>query len=356
MIHYSSKAGIMKLYDFNHHRPGFFKQAIRSFRTVWHPDRFHGHHLKEQFFEGWYFKLISADGKQKWAIIPGVSLTKDGHDDHAFIQVMNGNTGETYYERFNIQDVRYKIDSFYIEIGESTFSEKQIQLNLKDSIQLEGALSFKSCFKWPSSFFSPGIMGPYSFIPTMECNHGVLSMNHQLWGALKINGEPIPFNDGKGYIEKDWGTSFPKAWIWMQSNHFKETQASLCASTAIIPWKKAAFTGYIAGLVVKDKHYSFTTYNGTKLKLGGIGDQSLSMQYKNKNYTMTLIVQRAEGGTLASPVFGVMEGRIKETMKSIILVTLSNTKTHEVLFKDQGEHAGLEVAGEIDQLRRSLPS
>lgn len=33
---------------------------------------------------------------------------------------------------------------------------------------------------WPVTLANPGVMGPYSFVPFMECNHGILSMDHAL--------------------------------------------------------------------------------------------------------------------------------------------------------------------------------
>ncbi len=48
---------------------------------------------------------------------------------------------------------------------------------------------------------------------------------------------------GRGYLEKDWGTAFPQAYVWMQSNHFEVPGVSLVASTALIPWRRAAFRG-----------------------------------------------------------------------------------------------------------------
>ena len=66
-------------------------------------------------------------------------------------------------------------------------------------------------------------MGWYSFVPFMECKHGIVSVNHDLSGILNVNDEVLISDGGKGYIEKDWGTSFPEAWIWMQSNNFQKT-------------------------------------------------------------------------------------------------------------------------------------
>ena len=37
--------------------------------------------------------------------------------------------------------------------------------------------------------------------------------------AIIVNDNNKPFG-GRGYIEKDWGQAFPRAWIWTQSNHF----------------------------------------------------------------------------------------------------------------------------------------
>ena len=49
-----------------------------------------------------------------------------------------------------------------------------------------------------------------------------------------IDGKTIDFTNGIGYIEKDWGKSFPNSWIWMQTNHFKYHNASLMASLSSI--------------------------------------------------------------------------------------------------------------------------
>ena len=81
-------------------------------------------------------------------------------------------------------------------------------------------------------------MGWYAYVPTMECFHGILSMNHTLTGQLTLNNSKLNFDGGKGYIEKDWGRNFPKNWIWAQSNHFLDSELSVSISLATLPWKK----------------------------------------------------------------------------------------------------------------------
>ena len=66
---------------------------------------------------------------------------------------------------------------------------------------ISGELQFRDNVPWPNHWYSPGIMGPYSFVPFMECYHGIVSMDHSIHGQLDIEGERINFDQGRGYIE-----------------------------------------------------------------------------------------------------------------------------------------------------------
>ena len=75
----------------------------------------------------------------------------------------------------------------------------------------------------------------------MECNHAILSMQNHIKGLININNHKINFNNGNGYIEKDWGCSFQKSYIWCQGNSFKKTNSSFMLSIADIPFKLFSF-------------------------------------------------------------------------------------------------------------------
>lgn len=204
--------------------------------------------------------------------------------------------------------------------------------------------------EWPSSWYSPGIMGPFSFVPRMECYHGIVSMDHTLEGTLEVDGELVDFSGGRGYIEKDWGKSFPSAYTWMQSNHFTENGISVKASVAKIPWLGSSFVGFIAGIWLKDKLIQFTTYNFTRLKKCEFSDNNVSIEMENRRYKLSIVATRTEGTLLAAPIGGFMDKRIEETMDSQIHVTLIEKKSGTILLDDIGRSAGLEVAGEIETL------
>ena len=43
-------------------------------------------------------------------------------------------------------------------------------------------------------------MGPFSYVPFMECNHAILSMKNTAIGEIKINDDIIKFSKDSGYI------------------------------------------------------------------------------------------------------------------------------------------------------------
>lgn len=57
-------------------------------------------------------------------------------------------------------------------------------------------------------------MGIFSFFPRMECYHGLLQLDGEIEGKIQFKKEVFDFTKGSVYIEKDWGHSFPEAYIW----------------------------------------------------------------------------------------------------------------------------------------------
>jgi hypothetical protein len=318
---------------------------LKRINAFFNPERFRGWGKKRNYFEGWYFKLVSADEQTAIAVIPGIAMDPEGNR-HAFIQLLNGKERTSRYYKFDIHDFIPSANKFEIRIKNNLFSENGIRLDLPEA---SGELHFTETFGWPKPFYSPGIMGPYSFAPFMECYHGIVSMNHSIWGQLVVEGQQRDFNGGKGYTEKDWGRSFPSAYFWMQSNHFSQPASFKC-SVARIPWVRNSFTGFIAGLLINDKLISFTTYNGTRLIKSFADEKKVEIILENKRYRLEVMAWRDMATELASPIHGFMNGRIEESMTSLIDVLLTDKKDNAPVFMDQGRNAGLEVAGKIDQI------
>ena len=316
-------------------------------RTTLNPAMYHGHNKNPPFFEGWYFKLIDAVENQRYAIIPGVFLGKRAH---SFVQVLNGNTGKSNYYRFHSSDFWASQEEFEVRIAQNYFSETTIKLNIDNALgQVIGELTFDGGIPWPVSITSPGIMGWYTWVPKMECYHGVLSFDHQIRGILRIDGQSIDFTDGRGYIEKDWGQSFPAGYVWFQSNHFDTQGTSLTASIAVIPWLGNAFRGFIVGLWYQGNLYRFATYTGARTETLDIVDDRVTWVIRDRRYRLEMVACRVEGGLLHEPTRTEMLQRVEETMLATAEIRLE-TLTGETIFLGQGRNTALEVNGDLDRL------
>lgn len=320
--------------------------AFKRLRTFFHPERFQGWGKKKKYFEGWYFKVVNADETRAFAFIPGIAMDEKGNKQ-AFIQVLDGKKRTAQYHKFDAASFIPAVREFHVDIGDNSFSEKRMKFSMPE---LKGELNFSGNIPWPKPFYSPGIMGPFAFVPFMQCYHGIVSMDHSIMGELEIRGEKINFDNGRGFIEKDWGHSFPSAYFWMQSNHFTEAGISFKASVAKIPWIRKSFTGFIAGLWLKGKLFRFTTYNRTKLKRSFADKDKVEIVLENKKYLLEITAYRDHATALASPILGLMDGRIEESMTASVLVNLSGKKTGQTIFRDTGRNAGLEVAGNIKEI------
>jgi len=320
---------------------------LGQLRTTWNQAEYHGFGRRRRFFEGWYFKSVAPSGDAVLAIIPGVSLPDTG-EPHAFVQVLDGPNRTSSYHRYDLSEFHAARDRFDIEVGPNRFSLDRIELDLPGKDALRGELRFTGIHPWPVRPLSPGAMGWYSLVPAMECYHGVLSFNHRIEGRLTIAGRATDFTGGKGYVEKDWGRSFPKAWVWIQTNHFAESEASLTVSVAHIPWLGSSFTGCIIGLWLRGRLYRFATYTGTTISKLEVTPQRLVLRVEDRRHVLEVGCHRQEGTILAAPALGAMTGRIAEAITAEIEVCLSR-KDHcqaSRVFADSGRYAGLEVVGD----------
>ena len=323
-------------------------QSLVTFvRGVMHPEAFHGQGRNRNFFEGWYLKLVSADAKQRWAVIPGLFRGPDSKA-FAFVQVLDGQTGRSWFHQYPATDFEAASNRFEVRVGDNYFDSDGIRLNLP---QLKGQLRFASPLDpWPVTFREPGIMGWYGMVPFMECFHGVVSFGHNLAGTLEVEGERKSFDAGRGYIEKDWGRAFPAGYIWMQSNHFvNDSDASFVGSVAIIPWLTGAFRGYIVGLKHGGKLHRWATYNGsTEIKLE-VDDSFVRWSLDGRDGSLEILAERKAGGLLHAPLRTAMYQRVEETMLSTVTL-LHKDNNGKVLFEDQGLFAGMEIFGDLERL------
>ena len=324
---------------------------------IWKPAVFQGRGKKKDYFEGWYFKSVSKDENTAYAIIAGLSVTKNKNNSHAFVMFVDARNNDLYYYQYPLSSFWANKEEFEIKIDKNYFSLNNIILDMDDGqTRIKTQLTFQNTVPWPVKRFSPGVMGIYAFIPFLECYHGVLSLNHSIKGYVEINGKNKDFTGGKGYIEKDWGSSMPSSWIWMQTNHFDEEGLSLFGSIAKIPWLGSYFTGYIFGLLYNEKLYQFTTYNRAKIEKLDVDNENIRIILTHKDLELQIDANRAEGVDIPAPKLGEMTNTVNESLQSNIDIKLFKNEYNEkiLIYSGTGRNAGLEFVGDLNELLKGF--
>ena len=298
---------------------------------------FQGWGRTNNYFEGWYYKLVTADQRHAYAIIPGIALNND--DSHAFVQTMDGISKTSTYTRFNKSSFQPHPQRFIANIQDNSFTADRISLNLP---HMHGTLKFENVQKYVGSVLSPGIMGWYSFVPFMQCYHGLVSIHHTIVGSLKIRDKEVDFTGGKGYIEKDWGSSFPKAWVWTQCNNYQgEDDLSVMASVAHIPWLGTHFIGFLAIVYFRGTTKIFTTYTNAQVDLE-LNDSQVVLEFRDKEGHLTIHATQDAGTDLLAPRKGSMTSKVNESLMARHEIRFFHKETRLSAF---GTNAGLEVGG-----------
>ena len=260
---------------------------------------------RKGFFKGWYYK--QEKGGQAVAFIPAVHLSGDGKGT-ASIQVITEDNAWNF--DFPLDTVRLSDKKDTIQIENNYFSTKGFRVNLigkKDGkpVKIEGRIAFGNIAPLKGD-----IMGPFRFIPFLQCRHGVVSMSHKTKGSIQINGDSINFHGGRGYAEKDCGCSFPSYYFWSQCGWYDRQECSVMVSVADIPLAGCHFPGCIAFVYFGGKEYRLATYLGVKILRFGEREVLL----KQGNMLLYLRVQGQGGQKLKAPEKGSMDRLVKENL------------------------------------------
>lgn len=229
----------------------------------------------KKHFCGWYFKCQSE--AKTLAVIPAL------HGSSRSVQLITDDGAWNFTE----------------SAGKSRFSEKGFTLDLHENgISAAGEICFG-----PLASIRYDIMGPFRYIPFMQCRHSVISMRHRVNGAIRINDLLYDFHDAPGYIEGDRGRSFPREYAWTQT-FFED--GSLMLSTANIPIAGLHFTGVIGVILWQGKEYRLATYLGAKAVK--IMDGEIVIRQGDLTLSARLISRNAR------PLFAPKGGRMTRTI------------------------------------------
>lgn len=253
---------------------------------------------KKEYFKGLYFKC--ANETQTIAFIPSVHYYNG--KTNALLQIIT----DSEAHQLPFPQIKLREKPLFAKLGRNIFSQNGIKLNINTKkLNVHGTLKFGKLT--PIRY---DIMGPFKYVPFMQCRHSVYSMAHRVDGNITINGRQYEFNGGVGYIEGDRGNSFPKRYVWTECNF---DSGSIMLSAADIPLFGFCFTGIICVVMLNGKEYRLATYLGAKLK--HVGNNSITVSQGGYKLTAKLVKKNAH--PLSAPVNGEMSRTIHESASCI---------------------------------------
>ena len=248
-------------------------------------------------FRGWYFKCQSKN--HTLALIPAIHQGPRGRE--CTLQLISPEKSQTV--SLPSQGATLRWDRPEGQMNGLSFSSKGLTLDISTpETRLQGQLSFG-----PPAPLSQDIMGPFRFVPFLECRHRVYSMAHSVEGRIEWNGQVFSFSPGRGYIEGDQGRSFPERYVWSQCLF---PQGSLMLSVASIPLGPFSFTGILALIRFLGQEYRLATYLGARAEQ--VQPEEILIRQGPLTLRVHFLSSRHLG--LSAPVRGKMSRLIRENI------------------------------------------
>lgn len=320
-------------------------------RLLWHPETFQGRGLYAHAFNSWYYKLVDATGRHVWAIVPGIRMDRDPDRACCFLQFIDGVTGRTVRQEFPIHQFWASRERFDIVCSHSRFSLTDLQLDIEQpALQLTGSLHFSAVQGWSPRPWSPGTLGPLALIPVPGAYHAVTGMAPRITGNLWCDGEQIDFTGGRGYMEHDWGTAFPPVRAWTQCNHFPADGAALTATITDVPAAGRLVHTFLVVFLCEGEFHTWTSWNGARLLRFRRDDHHLEFSVLRRHLLLEVWSGgRSSVGQVAVPRDGRSARMLTQELTATCQVRLTqfSQSGDRILFEERGQHASLEISGDL---------
>ncbi len=247
---------------------------------------YHWNQKTRNYFEGWYFRLTLPEINQSFAFMYSIEDPIGGESNSGgAVQILG--IDEAYLCR-TFPDVRGFWAS-YTALGlghwgknnclqkSQLLSPKEFRTHIKEGYQATATLNqgsiydpsnnryccweyhIKPIYGWGNPFHTQkATAGWLSYLPIFDPGWQILMAHGLATGWIEWEKERYQFTNAPAYREKNWGTSFPEKWFWLNCNSFtNESDLAVTAAGGIrevLWWQEAVG---IIGIHYQGKFYEF---------------------------------------------------------------------------------------------------
>jgi hypothetical protein len=286
---------------------------------------------KKKYFEGWFQKIYSHEHHVSFILIYGMA-TGHSADKKGFIQLHIPNQEHTIYT-FNESDVAFSSHEHRVEFGENVFSENRIYLHAAD-VQLDLDIT-----NLQPKNIRRNTMGGYYFIPNLPCYHAVVNEVQEVSGEIHFNRGSYTIRGAKGYLEKNWGTSFPEEYLWMHAFDSHNSSNQLLFSLANVKWMGRTYTKHVGYLKFNDIRIDLL--QKSFIQVDRPTETHQRIRISNTKVTLEITVKLLDGIHFKAPEKGVLQRSIMHHNDVFFHVRLSmGSFTHDIEMTGNYENMG----------------
>lgn len=271
-------------------------------------------------FEGWYFRIVNRE--LSVAVIIGIAKTTEKQE--VFIQVFHTLSKKMERVCYDIAQFQYQDIPFMVTIKKTILKKHYVHIE-DDNLSVVLDLEIDMPRYMKSSTYAPTIMGPFAYFKNMECNHAITNLKSRTTGYMEYQNKRYDI-DGTIYQEKDWGSSFPSKYIWVQSHCCQEKEAILFLSCATIPLNKIQFTGIIMTLIIENKEIHIASYYGAYITRSRKIGNHYELSIRQGKYLIKCYLRMGETYTLDAPKEGQMTRQIEESLLGSTIIKIYKYK------------------------------
>jgi tocopherol cyclase len=337
---------------------------------------YHGNKITPRYFEGWYFRLTLPKMEQTFAFMYSIQdpLGYQPNSGGA-VQIIGRNEAYLYRIFPNVQ--KFFADKHNLVFGHwgktnlktrpKLLSSGEFNTYITEGYQATADLNqgsiydpvrdeycrweyqIKPVYGWGNSQQpQQSSAGLLSSVPIFEPGWQITMAHGLATGWIEWRKKRYQFIDAPAYSEKNWGSSFPKKWFWLNCNSFNhESDLALTAGGGIrqVLWWQEEVA--LIGIHHQGKFYEFAPWNSqVSWQIKPWGEWKLQGKLtQSEQYEVVLSGETNLSGTyVRTPTAKGLVFNCRDTTQGKLSLSLHDSQGKTIV-KADSNRAGLEIGG-----------
>jgi hypothetical protein len=298
------------------------------------PNSIRGNFERNKYFEGWFQKVYSKEHNASFILIYGYA-TQNSDDHFGFLQVLIPNQ-EPEIAYFPKNEVSCDIEQHIFRMGKNLMTTELIRIDI-NGLRID--LNFKNS---QLSRTFKNSMGYAYFIPNLPCYHSVLTTAQNVSGEIQHNGVYYTLNNAMGYLEKNWGTTFPESYFWIHAVDPNNPARSLLFSKAKIVWLGKTYIKHVGYLCLDGQQIELRELKNFSVSNSNVSPENQIIQMRSASAQIDLSLDYGREVVFHGPKDGALSRLIqhKTDVKIEVLLNYENRK-HKYQMVGNYEDIGL---------------